>query len=73
MLGDDWTSRVLVFTYILATVAVGHSRVSSDPTIFTDQWAIHITGGDRLADEIAAKHGFTNLGKVKFHPLSKNL
>ncbi|KZS05709.1 Amontillado [Daphnia magna] len=64
MLGDDWTSRVLIFTSILATVALDHPRVSSEPVIFTDQWAVHVPGGDRLADEIATKHGFTNLGKI---------
>lgn len=44
---------------------------SSTPP-FTDQWAVHISGGDQIADAIAARHGFTNLGKVKnsifFHP-----
>lgn len=73
MLGDDWTSRVLIFTSILATVALDHPRVSSEPVIFTDQWAVHVPGGDRLADEIATKHGFTNLGKVKSYSTLKNL
>ncbi len=39
---------------------------SSTPP-FTDQWAVHISGGDQVADAIAARHGFTNLGKVKNH------
>ena len=39
------------------------SSTSSPP--FTDQWAVHISGGDQVADAIAARHGFTNLGKVK--------
>ncbi|KAI9564477.1 hypothetical protein GHT06_008216 [Daphnia sinensis] len=64
MLGDDWTSRVFMFTSILATIALHQPRVSSEPVIFTDQWAVHVPGGDRLADEIATKHGFTNLGKI---------
>ncbi|EFX89786.1 hypothetical protein DAPPUDRAFT_126713 [Daphnia pulex] len=36
---------------------------SSTPP-FTDQWAVHISGGDQVADAIAARHGFTNLGKI---------
>ena len=32
---------------------------------FTDQWAVHITGGEQVANAIAARHGFTNLGKVR--------
>lgn len=36
---------------------------SSSPS-FTDQWAVHINGGDQVANAIAARHGFTNLGKV---------
>lgn len=32
---------------------------------FTDQWAVHIEGGDQKADEIAHRQGFTNLGKVR--------
>ena len=32
---------------------------------FTDQWAVHIEGGDAAAERIAQRHGFTNLGKVK--------
>nr|CAH0111545.1 unnamed protein product [Daphnia galeata] len=38
------------------------SSTSSPP--FTDQWAVHISGGDQVADAIAARHGFTNLGKI---------
>ena len=32
--------------------------------LFTDQWAVHIEGGDPVADLIAQRHGFVNLGKV---------
>ena len=45
------------------------SSTSSPP--FTDQWAVHISGGDQVADAIAARHGFTNLGKVKILIISQ--
>ena len=43
-----------------------------DSTIFTYQWAVHVNGGDHVANAIAQKHGFTNLGKVKFIFLIKS-
>lgn len=32
--------------------------------IFHNQFAVHVPAGEEIADSIAAKHGFTNLGKV---------
>jgi hypothetical protein len=62
-LGLDWISRISIFTSFLIAISIGHSH-TSDSTIFTDQWAVHVIGGDSVADAIAAKHGFRNLGKV---------
>lgn len=31
---------------------------------FSSQWAVHIVGGEDVANQIATKHGFINLGKV---------
>lgn len=31
---------------------------------FTSTWAVHIPGGEKVADRVARHHGFTNLGKV---------
>lgn len=66
------TSRIL--DIFIATLLVGLVVSSSEEddvetsasysSSFTDQWAVHISGGDDVADAIAAKHGFTNLGKV---------
>lgn len=54
-------TSLLLFIKCIAEVT---GFIDSQPVIFTDQWAVHVTGGDLVADEIAAKHGFTNLGKV---------
>ncbi len=62
-LGPDWILRISIFTSFLITITIGHSHTSNS-TIFTDQWAVHVIGGDSVADAIAAKHGFRNLGKV---------
>lgn len=56
-----------VFLLLLASgLAVSSSEEddSSSSPSFTDQWAVHISGGDQVANAIAARHGFTNLGKV---------
>ncbi|KAI9557493.1 hypothetical protein GHT06_017321 [Daphnia sinensis] len=57
-----------VFLLLLASgLAVSSSEEddsSSSSPSFTDQWAVHISGGDEVANAIAARHGFTNLGKI---------
>ena len=63
------TSRIwacIVVTLLVSAVvwASEEDDVVASASAFTDQWAVHISGGDAVADAIAAKHGFTNLGKV---------
>jgi hypothetical protein len=41
---------------------------AEQPQHFSRQWAVHIEGGMQVADEIASKHGFVNLGEVSFKP-----
>lgn len=31
---------------------------------FTQQWAVHISGGRSVADQVALDHGFVNVGEV---------
>lgn len=50
----SWTKSV-VFLFYMLNVASAH---------YTPQWAVHIEGGEEVANRIAAKHGFVNLGKV---------
>lgn len=33
--------------------------------VFTNTWAVHITGGPAVAESVARKHGFLNLGQVR--------
>lgn len=47
--------------------ATGQSSSTALRKVYTNQFAIRITGGDVLeADKLAAKHGFINLGPVCF-------
>lgn len=39
---------------------VSHETAS----LFTDQWAVQINGGERVAREVADRHGFTYVAKV---------
>lgn len=32
--------------------------------VFTNTWAVHISGGPAVADRLAHKHGFLNQGQV---------
>lgn len=36
--------------------------------VFTNTWAVHIPGGPAVADRVARKHGFLNLGQVGVAP-----
>lgn len=36
--------------------------------IYQNEFAVHIVGGEEKANEIAAKHGFTNMGQVRKRP-----
>ena len=53
---------------LVDSASVTSEEVDDRATTFTDQWAVHISGGDQVADAIAARHGFTNLGKVWLVP-----
>lgn len=33
-------------------------------SIYMNQFAVKIDGGQKVADEIASRHGFTNMGQV---------
>lgn len=59
---------LVAFVLLLSTGSTRASGSSEEEdassTTFTDQWAVHITGGEEVANAIAARHGFTNLGKV---------
>ena len=55
---------LLAGSSLAASSSSSEEDESSSSVAFTDQWAVHISGGDQVADAIAARHGFTNLGKV---------
>lgn len=41
--------------------------------IYQNEFAVHILGGSEVANEVARRHGFTNMGQVSLHHLLFNL
>ena len=54
--------RTLFLLVIMVTVTV--ICTADEQQHFSPQWAVHIEGGVQVADSIASKHGFVNLGEV---------
>uniref|UniRef100_A0AAR2KET4 P/Homo B domain-containing protein n=1 Tax=Pygocentrus nattereri TaxID=42514 RepID=A0AAR2KET4_PYGNA len=53
--------RFFVF-FVLSTFSV--CETSPSRSVFTNHWAVRITGGPEEADKLASKYGFTNLGQI---------
>ena len=53
------TSFIIVILLTVETMVSGHGDV------YTNHWAVRITGGREQADKIAAKYGYRNLGQVR--------
>lgn len=60
---SDFSSSILILLILSShfTAAFGAYR-----EVFTDQWAVKINGGLAVANRLAEKHGFKNLGEVYF-------
>lgn len=39
-------------------------KVSCGIQHYTDQWAVHLTGGERAAKDLALRHGFAYVSEV---------
>lgn len=48
---------VCVFTVVASYIRYAHTH-------YTQQWAVHIPGGSKAADQVALDHGFINHGLV---------
>ena len=53
-----FTSFALVLFYCLFT------SLSAHKVNYINEWIVQVKGGPEVADEIAERHGFQNLGKV---------
>lgn len=42
------------------------SKHKPKPTIYLNEFAVHIPAGEAMADQVARSHGFTNMGQVSY-------
>ncbi|XP_076879104.1 proprotein convertase subtilisin/kexin type 6 [Brachyhypopomus gauderio] len=51
-----------LFVVLMSTFVV--CETLSSRSVFTNHWAVRITGGSEEANKLASKYGFTNLGQI---------
>lgn len=58
--------QIMWYRWLMSAVCVWLvvSRCASEP-VYMNSWAVEVRGGASAANEVALKHGFTNLGQVK--------
>lgn len=55
----------LVYLYVCVVVVCLPSCAWSDEErVYTNSWAVEIEGGYEVAEEVAKRHDFVNLGQV---------
>nr|XP_020510141.1 proprotein convertase subtilisin/kexin type 6-like [Labrus bergylta] len=54
----------LFWLFIVLTFESCQSEVSARGNIYTNHWAVRITGGPDQAEKVAAKYGYVNLGQI---------
>lgn len=54
-----------VFVSVIVSLALW-SYCDCESPIFHNQFAVHVPDGKDVADSIAGKHGFVNMGQVRY-------
>ena len=57
--------RNAVNTVCLSLLAAILCEISSGEEYYTNQWAVHVEGGEHVARHLAEKHGFTFVDTVQ--------
>lgn len=65
---------ITVFIFLLMTTTVSaiyatKGTLSTESQQFSDSWVVEVDGGKEKANELAARHGFINLGEVEIFSL----
>ncbi|XP_062274784.1 proprotein convertase subtilisin/kexin type 6 [Scomber scombrus] len=55
---------IFFLLFILLSIQSSRSVVTGQGDVYTNHWAVRITGGPEQADRIAAKYGYMNLGQI---------
>ena len=59
------TFRILASFVLISNIVKATTTEDLDKVHLTNSWAVHIeNGNDHIADQIAEKHGFSNIGQV---------
>ncbi|XP_067829559.1 furin-like [Heptranchias perlo] len=58
----EWGPWAVLSSWTLVALCATSAAVPQK--VYTNTWAVHITGGQQAADSIANQHGFVNLGKI---------
>jgi len=57
--------KIVVSAVILSVVVMVLCEMSCGDEYFTNQWAVHVEGGEDVARRLADKHGFTFVDTVQ--------
>ncbi|XP_039291184.1 proprotein convertase subtilisin/kexin type 5-like [Nilaparvata lugens] len=59
-------TRCMVLLVFATQLVMANSEVTfkRKPVIYMNQFAVHIPAGEQVANSIAAKHGFRNIGQI---------
>ena len=62
---DPAASENEIDSLLLRQLKRGHRReAAAENPLYSNDWAVQVYGGEEAANELAALHGFINIGKV---------
>ena len=59
---------LLLALLALSLALHGEGEEATEGKLYSNSWAVEVVGGDEVADVIASRHGFTNMGRVSRIP-----
>jgi hypothetical protein len=69
---------VIVCVVLLSLLLAPSTSVSDDRVLsqskgefYTNSWAVEVAGGRAVADDVATRHGFVNVGQVRGNVTSR--
>ena len=61
---DPAASEHEIDSLLLLQLKRGHGEAAAGNPLYSNDWAVQVYGGEETANELAALHGFINIGKV---------
>ena len=63
---DPIASEHEIDSLLLRQLKRGHREAAAGNPLYSNDWAVQVYGGEEAANELAALHGFINIGKVYY-------